>query len=139
MNIFVFMPRPDKKGENLLADLAPLIAHGSLEVFADLPSFAARVRRPKEPGSVALVYSPTHEDLNGLASLRDCLKWTRVLLALPDQGDETIALSHRLFPTYIGYVDNGLAGIVSILKLLTKERAAAPLPVVKSGPESPRP
>ncbi len=139
MNIFVFLPRPEKRAERLLADLAHLVANGSLEVFADLPSFAARVRRPKDPGSVVLVYGPTHEDLNGLASLRDCLKWTRILLALPDQGEETIALSHKLFPTYIGYVDNGLAGIVCILKQLTKERAEAPASVIKSEPESPRP
>lgn len=138
MNLIVFMPRPEKRGERLLADLVPLVGRGSLEVFADLPSFAARVRRPKEPGSVVLVFSPTHEDLNDLAGLRDCLKWTKVLLALPDQGEETISLSHKLFPTYIGYVDNGLAGIVCILKQLAKERAEAPAPVIKSEPESPR-
>ena len=80
-----------------------------------------------------------HDDLRGLASLRDCLKWTRVLLALPDQGEETIALSHKLFPTYIGYVDNGLTGILCILRQLAKERAEPPASVIKSKPESPRP
>ncbi len=96
------------------------------------------MRRPKDPGTVVLIYDPTHDDLRGLADLRDCLKWTKILLALSDQGEETIALSHRLFPTYIGYVDNGLAGILCILKQLAKERAEAPASMIRSEPESPR-
>ena len=59
MNLFVICPGPGKKGGRLLADLVPLTTHESLEVFTDLPSFAARVRRPKDPGSVVLVYDPT--------------------------------------------------------------------------------
>lgn len=137
MNLFIYMPKPGKKGGRLLAEAVPLATHESLEVFTDLPSFAARVRRPKEPGSVVLVYDPTHDDLRGLASLRDCLKWTRVLLALSDQGEETIALAHKLFPTYIGYIDNGLTGILSILRQLAKDRAEPPGSVIKSMSESP--
>jgi len=131
MNLFVYMPSPGNKGERLMADLLPLTSPGSLEVFTDLPSFAARVRRPKDQGSVVLVYGPTHDDLRGLAELRECLKWTRILLALPDQSEETISLSHKLFPTYIGYVDNGLTGFVSIVRQLTRERAEASSSVVR--------
>lgn len=135
MNLFIYMPKPGKKGGRLLAEVVPLATHESMEVFTDLPSLAARVRRPKEPGSVLLVYDPADEDLRGLAGLRDCLKWTRVLLALSDEGEETIALAHKLFPTYIGYIDNGLTGILSILRQLAKDRAEPRGPVIKSNTE----
>ncbi len=55
-----------------------------------------------------------------------------MLLALSEQGEETIALAHKLFPTYIGYIDNGLTGIVCILRQLAKDRAEPPGPMIKS-------
>jgi hypothetical protein len=82
-----------------------------LEVFADLPSFAGRVRRPKDPGSVVLVYGPTHDGLNGLASGIASNGRGSYCPSRPGRRDHRAATA---FPTYIGYVDNGLAGIVCI-------------------------
>ncbi len=85
MNLFVYMPRPGTMGGRLLDEIVHLSFPGSLEVFSDIPSFAARVKLPKDPESVAIVHDPTHEDLRSLGALRDYLMGTRMLLILPDQ------------------------------------------------------
>jgi hypothetical protein len=127
MNVFVYMPRSGGKGDELLRELGPFVSQGSLEAFLNFSDFAARVRRPKDPLSIALVFDPGQEDLRGIASLRDFLKDTRTLLVLSDQQEETIALAHRIFPAYIAYLDNGISGTVSVLRQLIKNRRNGPV------------
>ena len=125
MNVLSYIRTAGRPEDDLLRAVAPLAAGGSLEVFADFPSFAARVRRPKEASSVALVYNPNAPDLRALAGLRELLRDVRVVLVLADQEEETIALAHRVRPTYIAYVDDGISGVVSVLKRLTGPRNGA--------------
>ncbi|MHB8094996.1 MAG: hypothetical protein ACYDH0_08640 [Candidatus Aminicenantales bacterium] len=123
MNLLFYMPRPGKKGARLLATAVPMIRHESLEVFPDLASFTERVKKPKDPTSVAIIFDPTDDELRSLATLRGYLKGTKILLVLSGQGAETISLAHKLLPTYISYVDNDISRIGAVLKQTVKDRA----------------
>ncbi len=127
MNLFVYMPRPGPMGGRLLDEIVHLSVPGSMEVFSDIRNLAARMKLPKEPESVAIVHDPTHEDLQSLAALKDYLRGTRILLILPDQAEETIFLAHKLFPSFITYIDNGVSGVVSILRQLAKGGRGKPI------------
>lgn len=120
MNLIFYLPRPGDRGDDLLRAVAPFVSRGSLEVFSDLRSFAARIRQPKRSFSVALIWNPTTEDLREIGLMRDFLIGVRTLLVLPDQEMETIALAHKIFPTYITYIDEGLSEVVSVLEWLTR-------------------
>jgi hypothetical protein len=120
MNLFFYIARPGGREEQLLGAVAPIVSRGSLEVFRNFRSLVERVRRPKESFSAAVIFNPTNEDLRKLVSIRDFLDETRVLLILPDQEEETIALAHRIFPTYIAYLDGDISGVVSVLKRLAE-------------------
>jgi hypothetical protein len=116
------MPRSEGRENELLSAVAPFISNGPLEVFSDLPSFAARVRRPKESLSVALIWNPTKEELREIGAMKHFLEGVKVLLVLPDQEAETVALAHRILPAYISYLDEGIFEIVPVLKRLTGVR-----------------
>ncbi|MEN6311485.1 MAG: hypothetical protein ABFD80_08110 [Acidobacteriota bacterium] len=120
MNLFIYMPGQDAKGGELLSAVAPFVSGGCLEVFPDLLDFAARIRRPKDALSIALIWNPARQDLRELGAMRDFLGGVRTLLVLPDEDRETVALAHKIFPAYITYVDDGISEIVSVLKRLTK-------------------
>jgi len=123
MNLLLYMPRPGKKGARLLATIVPMIQHESLEVFPDLTSFTERVKKPKDPTSVAIIFDPTDDELRDFACLRNYLKGTKILLVLSGQDAETIALSHKLLPMYISYVDHDISRIGAVLKRTVKDRA----------------
>jgi hypothetical protein len=127
MNLFFYLPDPRGKGEELLGAVAPFASGGSLEVFPNLRSFAARIRKPKDSLSVAVIWNPTKEDLREIGTMRDFLTGVRTLLVLPDQETETIALAHKIFPIYITYVDEGTSKIVSVLERLTRTGRDSPL------------
>ncbi len=121
MNLFFLMTGQDGQGEPFLRDASPLVPPGAVEVFRDLPSFAERLRRPKDPFSVVLVVGPSDEDLKKVAPLREYLKDSRIVLVLRDQSEKTISLAHRFLPTYITYLDNGTSGVVSVIKRVMKD------------------
>jgi hypothetical protein len=121
MNLFFLMPGPDGGAERFLRDASPFVPQNALEVFRDVGGFAERLRRPKDPSSVVVVLGPSPEDLKRIAVLRDYLKDSRILLVLRDQSEETISLAHRVLPTYITYLDNSTAGIVSVLRQVMKD------------------
>jgi hypothetical protein len=120
MNLFFYMPKPGGRKGELLSAVVPLASRGSLEVFPNLKSFAARMRRPKEALSIVLIWNPSREDLRKIGSMKDFLRGARIVLVLSDQETETIKLAHRVFPAYIAYVDDAIPEIVSVLKRLTR-------------------
>lgn len=122
MNLFFFLPKPGDCCHQLLKETARLVAKEEIEVVVDREVFMARMRRPKDPRSVALIWDPTEDDLREIASMRDLLAGVRVLLILRDQNRETIALAHKILPAYIAYVDDGIPGIVSVLERLAESR-----------------
>jgi len=121
MNLFVIVTGHNGGGEPYLRDIAQLVPPDHLEVFHDVPSFAERLRKPKDPLTTLLLLRPSHEDLKNLVALLDLLKDARILLVLDDQSDETIALAHKVRPTYISYVDNGTGGVIAVLKQLLRD------------------
>lgn len=121
MNLFFLMTGQDGAGEPFLRDAGPLVSRDAVEVFKDLPSFADRLRRPKDPSCVVVILGPSDEDLKRIAPLREYLKDSRILLVLRDQGEETMRLAHRILPTYITYFDNGTSGVVSVIRRVMKD------------------
>ncbi len=121
MNLFFLMTGKDPGGERFLRDANPLVPPDAVEVYRDVASFADRLRRPKDPSCVVVILGPSDDDLKRIASLREFLKDSRILLVLDDQGEETISLAHRILPTYITYLDNGTAGVVSVIKQVMKD------------------
>ena len=121
MNLFFLMTGQDGAGEPFLRDASPLVSREAVEVFKDLPSFAERLRRPKDPSCVVVILGPSDGDLKRIAPLREYLKDSRILFVLRDQSEETIGLAHRVLPTYITYFDNGTSGVVSVIKHIMKD------------------
>jgi hypothetical protein len=125
--VFAYLPRAVEEGHELLNAVAPIVAEGRLEVYYDLQRFAARIRRPKDPSSVAIVWDPTREDLRNIGAMRPLLEGIRTLLVLPDEDAETVVLAHKLLPAYIAYIDDGITEIVSVLERLAASVRSGPL------------
>jgi hypothetical protein len=128
MNLLFYMVRPGEKGEELLRSLPVSVPGVGLEAVFDLESFSERIRRRRDPDSIAIIWNPSLEDLRALGTMKSTLRQGRTLLALADQEAETIALAHNLLPAFIAYVEDGHEEILSVLGKLVraKGRGAGP-------------
>ena len=115
MNLF-FLIADDSDGAGpFLRAVLHLVPEDKLEVFDGFAEFSERLRRPRDASSVVLVMGPSQDDLKKLVTVRRDLKDVKILLALADSSPETIALAHRVMPTYISDIENGPTGVVSVL------------------------
>lgn len=128
LDVLFLMTRPSDEGWALLGAIGPPAANGRLEVFSTLADFEARLRGPKGPRSLVIVWNPTAGDLAALAGLSDRLAGLRILLVLPDDRTETVALAHKLRPAYISYAGDGIAEIVAVLGRLSVSGDDVPNP-----------
>lgn len=121
MNLFVLIAENGGGDGRFLEEVTPLVPKDKLEVLRGFPALADRLRRPHDLSCALLVLGPSHEDLKRIISFRDFLKDARVLLVLGDEREETIALAHRVLPSYISEFEDGPSGVVSVLRQLIKD------------------
>jgi len=119
MNLFIYLPGFSEKSQPFLNGLRRLPSEISVEVFDTRAAFIRRLRQPKDDSLVAVLFDPSHEDLESMRNARQLLVNVPLLLVLDDQDMLTMALAHRLLPSYITYVDSDMSQLFSvIIKLL---------------------
>jgi hypothetical protein len=124
MNVLFYRAGPNGGAEELLRSLSALFPGGGLNTVSDLASFSERIRKPRGPDSIAIIWNPSHADLRELGALKDRLRTGRTLLALADEEKETITLAHALLPAFITYVDGDHSEVISVIKKLARAKAS---------------
>jgi hypothetical protein len=118
MKFFVYLPAASEKGNLLLDGLRGLPPGNEVEVFDSREDLLRRLRQPKDLRLIVLLFDPSHEDLDDFRSVRHVLVDIPLLLVLSDQDVVTMALAHRLLPSYISYIDSDLAQLFSVIRKL---------------------
>jgi hypothetical protein len=118
MNLFVYLPAFSERSQTFLAGARFLPSRISLEVFDTRTGFLHRLRQPKDDSAIALLFEPTHEDLDNMRTALPFLVKVPLLLVLVDQDVVTMALAHRLLPSYITYVDSDVSQLFSVIRKL---------------------
>ena len=118
MDLIVYLPGSKESGSPLLDGLKRLPPGTVVEVFESRPEFIKRLRRPHDGVSIAVLFDPSREDLDRLRDLREFLDNVHILLVLSDQDPPTMALAHRLLPSFITYVDSDIGQLLSVIRKL---------------------
>lgn len=124
MNLFFLIAENSNGAGSFLRAMLHLVPDDRLEVFDGLSELSERLRRPRDPSFAVLVIGPSHDDLKQLASLKKNLKHGKILLVLNDDSRETIALAHRVMPTFISDLESGPSRVVSVLGQLVRDSGA---------------
>ena len=98
---------------NLHRDLAP--EHGG-EFFQTIEGFALRLQQPRSDLTLAVLQANTHEDLLDFLSIRDLLFGIRVILILPDSGENTVNKGFTLLPRFLTYKDEDIRKVEAVVK-----------------------
>ena len=82
----------------------------SLEEFSDI------LHRQYLGTRVMVIFASSEESLRGIVSLRDFLNDTKIILVLPDEKKDTMAMGFALFPRFITWLDSDLNELGAVLK-----------------------
>ena len=125
MNLIIYLPALTEKGRRLLDSVRQLQFGIDVEVFETRAGFIRRLRQPKDNSLITILFEPSHEDLDDVRNACQFLVSVPLLLVLSDQDVVTMALAHRLRPSYITYVDSDLSRLLAVVKKLMPARQEA--------------
>jgi hypothetical protein len=119
MGVLLFLAGAGGEGPELHSALSRFVPAGRLEMVNGWPAFSERLLRLNEPGTIVIIWNPSHDDLLRAAEARELLRRGRTILALPDQDPGTVLLAHRLLPAFITYIGDGTTELLSVVSKLT--------------------
>lgn len=96
--------------------LITLVPEESIVVYRSIEDLVRGIDRLYDKDTILLFQARDREDLLRLVSLRDLLEGLRVVLLIPDREEETVSLSHRLRPRFLGNSDNDFSVTISVLQ-----------------------
>lgn len=91
------------------------IPEENLEVCHTIDRLSQRFRQPYFDLGVAVLVATNHEELMDIFSIRDLLKDLQIILVIPDQKQETVALAHQLRPRLLSYMNGDLSMVPKVL------------------------
>ncbi len=110
-------------GERLEKVLKDLLPHEDLEVYGTMDGFSRRLRQHLGTRTIAVLLAATKEELSQILSIRDLLHSVRIVLILPDRGEETVAKGHGLWPRFLTSVDSDFTDVAAVLgRMLERSR-----------------
>ena len=100
---------------NVQGMIARSLPKAHTELYRTTRTFAESLRKSVYDSTVAVIVAADKDDLLDLSSLRELLWRTRLILVLPDAGEETVALGHSLRPRFISSGGDGLENVAAVL------------------------
>jgi hypothetical protein len=115
MKVLLYLPESDGAGYQLKKLIEAHISGEEIEVYRSVEKLSQRLRQPFDDLAVAVLVAATHEELMNIFSIRHLLRDLRIILIIPDQKEETIALAHQLRPRLLNYIKGDLSTITTVL------------------------
>ena len=125
--VLYYSEEAEHRGRKLQEVLNNDLPEVRLELFTDFEELVTGLQRPEvNPAAVVLVIG-SRTELDEFLALRPTLQKTQVLLVVPDQSRETLALAEQLHPYYIKPPGDDFVELVYIVDELLEERRVTPL------------
>lgn len=97
-------------------------------ICRNVGSLSQNLIRSVVDSRIAVLLISNREELLTLMSIRDLLLEVRIILVLPDRGEDTARIGHRLYPRFVSYMDSDFGEIAAIL-----DKMAAGVMAAKGG------
>lgn len=121
MYVLFYAPSRNQAGNRLKETLDEIFPQGGVETHRLLSGLMMALRSLSADLEVVVLMPGSLLELSELYPVFDELLDVRLVLVLPDEKAETIAMAHRLRPRFITYADGDYAALRQVLqKILAK-------------------
>ena len=116
MKLLLYAPDKCRSGKRLQKVIEALVSEEDREIYRTIDSLTSGLRQPRHDPPVAVLLAASREDLSDILSLRDLLGDVRIMLALPDREQDTIAKGHTLRPRFVTHADSNFVEMAAVLR-----------------------
>jgi hypothetical protein len=123
MRVLFYAQSGDQAGDRLKRTLDEMLPPNIVETHRTLTGLVQRLRNNRVDLDLIILMPGSRLELSGVFKILEELGDVRLVLVLPDEEDETIAMAHRLRPRYVTYAHGEYSELSQVLqKMLTKNQ-----------------
>jgi len=89
-----------------------------VNVYRNIEHFTDRLGKPMGKKPIVILYVRTKDELFMLLASRDVFLDVKLILILPEDDNETVALGHRFHPNFVTYVHSEPSRLIAVLNKL---------------------
>ena len=116
MQIFLYISQNVESGRRLLRLILKMGRQKNIMSFVSLDEAKKQLKLSVHSGDILIFLADTDEELNQLYAIKDVVDDVRIILILPNNQPETLALAHLLRPRFITYIDRDVAEVGSVFQ-----------------------
>ena len=122
MKGLLYLPEVGPVADQVKESVEAGIPEEKLEVYHSIDRLYQRFREPLDDLGVAVLMAANHEELKNISSIQHLLRGLRIILVIPDQKEETVALAHQLRPRFLTYINGDLSTITAVVARMFKAK-----------------
>ena len=115
MSVLFYATSKNGTGERLYRIVKTFVPKKTLEVFRTIDSLAHKLREPRNDHDIAILVPKSKQELQELIGMNDFLGELRIILVLPNKGEDTVAKAHSLRPRFLTYKDSDFLDVAAVL------------------------
>ena len=124
MNLVLYAPPGDDDGSRLEALVRDTRSGESLEVYHSLAGLVRALGDRRNGPTTCILVTPDRRQLLEIAESRDALGGVHLVLVLPDQDEETLAIAHRLRPRFLTCGGGNFRDLLAVIDRKVHYRSA---------------
>ena len=123
MKILIFCTEANVlKMTNLISSIEDRLLSSNLELCSNIPALRIKMTQLGQRPNVAVLFASNTEELNRLLEMKDLFSDVPVIVIIPDENQKSIHLGHKLYPRFLGTMNESLSAIPDILLKMKKNR-----------------
>jgi len=115
MKVFFYSALADEIGDRLQKIIETVAPQGKVVISRTIGSLTRTLCQPVDGPAITVLRASSRDELLEIFSIRRLLRDVRIILILPDQEDETVAMGHRLGPRLLTYAGGDFADVFAVL------------------------
>ncbi|MGD9158374.1 MAG: hypothetical protein PVG39_08220 [Desulfobacteraceae bacterium] len=124
MKILVYIEKGTDAGKRLEKAIEMMSSNTEMTIVNTITAIKRELRVPRIPPKPAVIVLLAEDirRLNDLFAMRVLFQDIRIILILPDDKEETLAIGYQLYPRYLSYTHSDFSDVKMVMeKMISKD------------------
>ena len=124
MKILLYMKRNSAPADQLQTGIAMIAPHDSLEIVRTIEDLPRSFMQPENKPAIAIIMVADRHELLEILAVYQFLDGTRIILILPDNGEDLFTLGCKLYPRFVSFTGSDFKDVSAVVEKMMKNLSA---------------
>ncbi len=124
MKILLYMKRNSTPANRLQTGIVMTVPQDSIEIVRTVEDLTRSFMQPENKPAIAIIMVNDRHELLEVLTAQPWLNDTKIILILPDNGEDLFPLGCKLYPRFISYASRDFKDVSAVVEKMMKNLGA---------------